>query len=127
MIEEVLELIPPNITGDLRETITSTARALDAESSELGLRKLQRFIDYTRAAELLAEVLPIKTAVRHHMEREGIERLASPGAEPSREVLDLVASFREAAVRHLIERTDAVGRGLPVRSLIVAALDARAD
>lgn len=62
----------------------------------------------------------LKTAVRHHMEREGIERLATPDSEPPREVLDLVASFREAAVRHLIERTEAVGRGLPVRSLIVA-------
>jgi N6-L-threonylcarbamoyladenine synthase len=62
----------------------------------------------------------LKTAVRHHMEREGIEPLPSPDADPPRAVLDLVASFREAAVRHLLERTEAVGRELPARSLIVA-------
>jgi N6-L-threonylcarbamoyladenine synthase len=62
----------------------------------------------------------LKTAVRHHMERERIRALPSPDAEPPRRVLDLVASFRKAAVDHLIQRTGRVAQGLPVRSLIVA-------
>jgi N6-L-threonylcarbamoyladenine synthase len=54
------------------------------------------------------------------MEREGIAPLPLPDAEPPQEVLDLVASFREAAVAHLIQRSEAVAEGLPVRSLVVA-------
>jgi N6-L-threonylcarbamoyladenine synthase len=62
----------------------------------------------------------LKTAVRHHIEKEGVAPLPSPDSEPSQEVLDLVASFREAAVKHLITRTRQVARDLPVRSLVVA-------
>jgi N6-L-threonylcarbamoyladenine synthase len=62
----------------------------------------------------------LKTAVRHVMEREGITPLPSPDVDPPGQVVDLVASFREAAVSHLIDRTRQVAAELPVRSLVVA-------
>jgi N6-L-threonylcarbamoyladenine synthase len=62
----------------------------------------------------------LKTAVRHHIELTGLEPLDHPEAEPSREVLDLVASFRRAVVNQLLDRTVRSARGLDVCTLIVA-------
>jgi N6-L-threonylcarbamoyladenine synthase len=61
-----------------------------------------------------------KTAVRTILEREGIAPLAHPDDEPSRDVLDLVASFRRAVVRELIRRTRTAIDATRPRALVVA-------
>ncbi len=61
-----------------------------------------------------------KTRVRDWMAREGIEPLAHPEDEPTREIRDLVASFRHAVVRELLRRVRAAIEAERPRSLVIA-------
>jgi tRNA N6-adenosine threonylcarbamoyltransferase len=60
----------------------------------------------------------IKTAVLHHVRRHGIAPLAA-GAEPTREVRDLVASFQRAVVTALMRRLERSAEERHPRSLLL--------
>jgi len=60
----------------------------------------------------------LKTAVLLHVRRCGIQPLA-PGAEPPREIRDLVASFQRAVVTALLRRLEQLAKERRPRSLLV--------
>jgi N6-L-threonylcarbamoyladenine synthase len=60
----------------------------------------------------------LKTAVLHHVRREGIPPVA-PGAAPSERVRDLLASFQRAAVTALVQGLERAAREKRPRSLLL--------
>jgi N6-L-threonylcarbamoyladenine synthase len=61
----------------------------------------------------------LKTAVLHHVRREGIVPVAGPEAEVSAEIRNLLASFQRAVVAALLARLKAAARERRPRSLIL--------
>jgi N6-L-threonylcarbamoyladenine synthase len=61
----------------------------------------------------------LKTAVLHHVRREGIVPVAGPEAEVSAEIRNLLASFQSAVVAALLARLKAAARERRPRSLIL--------
>jgi N6-L-threonylcarbamoyladenine synthase len=62
----------------------------------------------------------LKTAVRRHVTREGLEHDSAVGGEASPVVRDLVASFQKAAVDQLLRRTLKACNREDIRNVIVA-------
>ncbi len=62
-LEDVLRLVPAGMAAPLRDELTRVAQELHADNPKLGLTKMQRFLDFAGAAQLLAQHVTVDQAV----------------------------------------------------------------